>query len=206
MLKKISLLVLGVLFIGFVVWLGVKTNNDNTLIVWFGIAAAVIAPLGFSIIGYAFTADNQKIIKRLSKVPDIQKLILQSKTEEEKIQILERQRNDLLKIIELEAKQQSLIEREKTLIEDAIRILSQLNRIYREKDEIGANINSVNLNDNIKELRDRVNAARSGDLIFKIFGMVFRINKEVLNALPILGVSSITKIIQSIIVEKKDYK
>jgi hypothetical protein len=71
------------------VWLGLKTTSDAAFVVWFGLASAILAPTGIAMIGYAITGGQREVLQRLSKVPEIDKLISEAKTQEERIRLLE---------------------------------------------------------------------------------------------------------------------
>ncbi|AFY37488.1 hypothetical protein Lepto7376_1120 [[Leptolyngbya] sp. PCC 7376] len=77
----------------------------------FGISAAIVAPIGLTLLGYTISRDDSEMINNLSKVPEIEKLINQAKTEEEKIQVLEEERAKLTEIIRIEARRQATLDR-----------------------------------------------------------------------------------------------
>ena len=84
--------------IGGTVYLGFQSLKDNRFVIWFGIASATAAPVGLNLFTYAFSRTDREIIQQLAKVPEIERLIQQAKTQEEKIQVLEAEVHDLQKL------------------------------------------------------------------------------------------------------------
>ncbi|MFL6230441.1 MAG: hypothetical protein ACJ741_16845 [Pyrinomonadaceae bacterium] len=123
MIKRILTFLFGAGLIAVVVYLGLKARNDQSLVIWFGLAAAILVPSGFAAIGYAFTVTNRQVLERLSKVPEIERLITEARSQEEKIKLLEQERSRLAEIVELEARKQSLIFRKESLEQDGVRLL-----------------------------------------------------------------------------------
>ena len=60
-----------------------QSGKDNRFVVWFGIASATAAPTGLALLGYAISRSDDEIIQQLAKVPEIERLIEQAKTQEE---------------------------------------------------------------------------------------------------------------------------
>jgi hypothetical protein len=101
--KRILTLLIGLGLLGVVVYLGLIARSDQSYVVWFGIAAAILAPTGLAAIGYSLSAGNRQVLERFSKVPEIERLIGEAKSQEEKIRLLEQERARLIEIVELEA-------------------------------------------------------------------------------------------------------
>ena len=71
-----------------VVYLGILSGKHAKFVVWFGIASAIAAPLGLSLLAYAVFRGDREVIEGLSKVPEIARLISEAKTQEERIRLL----------------------------------------------------------------------------------------------------------------------
>jgi hypothetical protein len=123
--KIISALIATGLITG-TVYLGIQSGKDNRFVIWFGIASATAAPVGLNLFTYAFRRSDREIIQQLAKVPEIEKLIEQAKTEEEKIQVLEAERSRLAEIVKIESRRQAALDRIDSLEGDAVRILAEL--------------------------------------------------------------------------------
>ncbi|MBD1811188.1 hypothetical protein NDA07_05410 [Microcoleus vaginatus DQ-U2] len=123
--KIISLLIATVLISG-TVYLGIQSGKDNRFVIWFGIASAIAAPVGIGLFTYAFRGSDREIIQQLAKVPEIERLIEQAKTQEEKIQVLEAERSRLAEIVKIESRRQAALDRINSLHGDAVRILAEL--------------------------------------------------------------------------------
>jgi len=72
--KIISALIATGLITG-TVYLGIQSGKDNRFVIWFGIAAAIAAPVGLNLFTYAFSRSDREIIQQLAKVPEIERLI-----------------------------------------------------------------------------------------------------------------------------------
>jgi len=182
MVKRIVSLLLGLGLIATVVWLGLKTSNNQSLVVWFGLASAILAPTGFAAIGYSLTASNREVLKRLSRVPEIERLITTAKTQEEKIGALERERERLLEVVEFEARKESLTRRKSSLEQDGERILAELEAVDEELSSL--KINSGPVTQEIEKLQARIRARREGDLVFRVGSRYFVIKRETLIGIP----------------------
>jgi hypothetical protein len=168
------------------VYLGISSGKDNRFIVWFGIASATAtaAPVGLALFSYAISRSNGEIIQQLAKVPEIEKLISQAKTQEEKIQVLEKERSRLAEIIKIESRRQSALDRINSLEHDAVRILTELENLDRELILIDEQIGVSSISEEIRLLRERVKAREDGDVILRLGSKVYRINRDIIKALP----------------------
>lgn len=165
---KAILFLLGVAIIGAVIWLGFLTANNQSpkLVAIFGIASAVIAPIGLTLIGYIFTANDQDVINRLAKVPEIEKLITEASSQEEKIRLLEKQKQQLAEIIQFEARRQSLVNRKETNEREAVRLLDELMAIDTELSNLEINVSeNKEIAEALDTLRKRIAARQRGDII-----------------------------------------
>jgi hypothetical protein len=182
MVKRILSALLGSALIAFVIWLGLRTRTDQTLVVWFGLASAILAPLGILAIGYVFTASNQKILERLSKASEVEQLISTAKTYEEKVEALERERARLLEVVEFEARKESLTRRKRALENDGERILDELEAIDEELQSL--KIQTGPASDEIRRLQGRIHARQEGELIFRLGDRHFILKRETLRSMP----------------------
>lgn len=185
MIKRILSLLLGFGLIGVVIWLGLRTRNDQSLVIWFGLAAALLTPAGFAAIGYALTASNRQVLERLSKVPEIDKLITAAKTQEEKIRLLEEGRAHLLEVVEFEARKESLSGRKKSLEQDALRILNELKAIDAELSDL--KIYSGPVTEQIKTLQAWIRARQQGDLVIRVGSHHFILKRALFLMMPFGG-------------------
>jgi len=185
MIKRIFLLLFGAGLIASVVWLGLKTRDDPSLVIWFGLASAILTPLGFAAIGYALSASNRQVLERLSRVPQIADLIAAAKTQEEKIHLLEQERSRLLEVVQYEARKQSLDTRKGSLERDAVRILGELEAIDAELSDL--KIDSTPVTEEIQRLQARLHARQKGDLVFRIGSYDFILEREMFLSIPFVG-------------------
>jgi hypothetical protein len=166
------------------VYLGLQSGKDNRFVVWFGIASATAAPIGLALFGYAISRSDDEIIQRLSKVPEIERLIEQAKTQEEKIQVLEVERSRLVEIVKIESRRQAALDRIDSLERDAVRILSELENLDRELILIDERVGKSAISEEIRLLRERVKAREDGDVFLRLGSKVYRIDRDIIKALP----------------------
>ena len=185
-IKVISFL-FGIALLGAVIWLGFLTakNQSPQLVAVFGIASAIVAPIGLALIGYVFTANDQAVINRLAKVPEIEKLIAEAKSQEEKIRLLEKQKEQLAEIIQLETRRQSLINRKESNEREAIRLLDELKAIEAELSNLDITVNqNQEVAAALRALRERVDARRRKDIIFTLGTLSFSIGPDYFRGFP----------------------
>ncbi|HEY9814342.1 MAG TPA: hypothetical protein V6D20_00830, partial [Candidatus Obscuribacterales bacterium] len=153
MIKKIIAALIATGLVAGTVYLGIQSGKDNRFVVWFGIASATAAPVGLALFGYAISRSDDEIIQRLSKVPEIEKLIEQAKTQEEKIQVLEEERSRLAEIVKIESRRQAALDRMDSLARDAVRILAELENLDRELVLIDEQVGKSAISEEIQRLR-----------------------------------------------------
>jgi hypothetical protein len=145
----------------------------------------VVAPIGFVLIGYAFTSNHEEVVSRLAKVPEIEKLIAEAQSQEEKIQLLEKQKQQLAAVVQFEAKRQSLINRKETNEREAIRLLNELKAIDAELSELNITEGkNKEIEEELYALRERIAARQRGDIIFTIGGRIFVLESDIIRSLP----------------------
>ena len=138
--------------IGVVIYLGLKSGDDNKYIVPFGLTSALIAPMGLSALGYSIKRKDDTL-QKLAKISQIDELIEQAETEEEKIKRLKKEKDVLLDYIKNETKRISNIERKKILEADAKKILDEYKEVVEELNAMSnMEIDLENVSEEIQEL------------------------------------------------------
>ena len=151
-MKRIISAIIGILLIGAVIHLGLKSGDDNKYIVPFGLTSALIAPMGLSALGYSVKRKDDTL-QKLAKTPQIDELIEQAETEEEKIKRHKKEKDVLLDYIKNETKRISKIERKKILEADAKRILDEYKEVVEEINGMSnMEIDLENVSEEIQEL------------------------------------------------------
>lgn len=151
-MKRIISAIIGILLIGVVIYLGIKSGNNNKYIVPFGLTSALIAPMGLSALGYSVKRKDETL-EKLTKISQIDELIEQAETEEQKIKRLRKEKDVLLNYIKEETKRISKIERKKILEAEAKRILIEYKQVVNEiADMSNEEIDLGNVSEEIREL------------------------------------------------------
>ncbi len=148
-----------------VIYLGIKTTEDTSLVVWFGLASAIIAPIGLAMIGYGFRTDELKLFQELSKVPEIGNLIEKAKTQEEQIALLEQERKRLSQIIQVEARRQTLLSTKENLENDIDKVVKAYNATTEELKLIDHQIEESPAVKEMKKIQNRINERSRGKII-----------------------------------------
>ena len=160
--RKIISALIAIVLISGTVYLGIQSGKDNRFVILFGIAAAIAAPVGLNLFSYAISPSDREIIQQLAKVPEIERLIEQAKTQEEKIQVLEAERSRLAEIVKIESRRQAALDRIDSLEGDAVRILAELENLDRELILIDEQVDESAISEEIRRLRERIKAREEG--------------------------------------------
>lgn len=168
-----------------VLYLGVLSTDGNAkTVAWFGLAAAFVVPIAFSLIGLAFSGSKPDVFSRLERVPEIERLVAEAKTQEEKVRVLKEQEANLIATIETESRRQALRDRKAGLQREAGRILAEFDAVEEElalaeKPAPGEATSEV-----IKNLRKRIEARVRGDIILSVGKQTVVIDQEFFRAFP----------------------
>jgi hypothetical protein len=183
-LLRLAAALLALTLLAGVVYLGILSGRDAKYVVWFGIASAIVAPIGLTLFGYAFRSGERNLIQRLSKVPEIERLILEAKTQEDKIQLLEAERGRLVEVVKIESRRQAIRDRIESLENDAVRIIRDLKNLDAEARLIEEQITDSPVAEEIKALHERVRARQEGDVVIRLGRRVYRIDRDIIKAFP----------------------
>jgi hypothetical protein len=188
---KIITYVLGFLFLliavisYYFVTKGTISISIYTLAVTFSIALAIL----FFQVGRSIKTEST--INELSKVPHIKKLIVEAKTEEEKIKVLEEEKEKLVEHIEIESKRMFLIKRLEDLderLKDGYKLLTpllnEIDVLENELKQINDSYSSSITLKEIEKIRDRIEAKKEGKLFIKIGKKEYEIATQYLNFFP----------------------
>ncbi|HTC95967.1 MAG TPA: hypothetical protein VK699_21175 [Terriglobales bacterium] len=183
-LLRLSAALLALVLLAGVVYLGILSGRDNKFVVWFGIASAIVAPVGLALLGYALTRSNSELIQRLAQVPEIEHLVAEAKTQEEKVRVLEAEEARLVEIIQLESRRQAARDRTESLERDGVRIIQELDSLAEEMRFIDNSIGKSIASEEIERLRQRVRARERGDVILRFGTRTYAIDHDIITALP----------------------
>ncbi|MBD2773318.1 hypothetical protein [Iningainema tapete] len=186
-MKKFLSIVVGTALVVLIIWLGFRAAKDSNYVLWFGIASAIVAPIPFALFGYAFSGSDREVIKRLSRVPQIEELISQAQSQEEKIRILEEQRTRLEELVHYEAERLALENRKSSLERDAVRILDELEAVDKELKRLGILINQSAVGEQLQKLQERIEARRSGNIIIRLGKKDLIIDTQMFTVIPVYG-------------------
>jgi len=170
MLKKLLFFIIGLGLIAVVVFLGMKAAKNPSFVVWFGLSAAILAPTAFAVIGYGFRTDDRRLFKELAKVPEIDKLIKEAKTKEEKIALLEQERARLDEIIQVEARRQMLTAKQDSLEKEILRVLNDYKAVEAELKIMDIKIDESPAFQEIERIQQRIKDRRKGKVFVIKFG------------------------------------
>jgi hypothetical protein len=184
-IRRITAFAMGAILLAGVVWLGLKTTSDAAFVVWFGLASAILAPTGIAMIGYAVTGGQREVLQRLSKVPEIDKLISEAKTQEERIQLLEEERSRLLEAVQLETRRQTLLTRKASLEDEGTRVLDALVAVEDELRSLEVDIEASTVKEEIERLNERLRARQRGDIVVRLGDTYVEVSRDLVRSLPL---------------------
>jgi hypothetical protein len=176
--------VLGLALLAAVVFLGLHVNDGPFYVIWFGLASALVAPVALTALGTAFKRSDQRVLERLSKVPEIERLISEARTQEERIRLLDRERADLVRTIQQEARREALLARRDSLESDGVRVLAELDAIDAELRGSADTSTQSHANAEVTRLYERLRAERHGDVVIRLGAGYFTLNRDLMFALP----------------------
>lgn len=184
MIKRILLILIGALLLAIVIYLGWLASTTSSLVIWFGVASAILAPAGFALIGFALKSGENELLIKLSKVPEIQQLIEKAQTQEEKIKALEGERAHLEEVVKFEALRSTLLERKTSLERDGVLLLESLDSIEIQLEKIEVEVEASPDKDIIQKLRERIRLRQRGDIIMEFGSASIVVNTNRLQSLP----------------------
>ena len=184
MLKRIAIILVGIALLGAVVYLGWLASRNATLVIWFGVSSAILAPAGFALIGFALREGENDLLMKLSKVPEIQQLIEKAQNQEEIIRALESERKHLEAVVKFEALRTTLIEQKNSLEADAVRILESMASVDDQLERMEADVEDHPDKEVIKKLRERIRSRQRGDIIIEVGSTSISFNTIKLQGLP----------------------
>lgn len=184
LLLRIGATILALAILAGVVQLGILSGVSPEYVVWFGIASAIAAPVGLSLLSYALAHSDSDLIQQLAKVPEIERLVAEAKTQEEKARVLQAEQTRLAEVIRFESRRQATKDRIESLERDAVRILGELDNLDAEARSLEEAIGQSVVSEEIARLRERVRSRDRGDIQLRFGAKVYRIDRDIIKALP----------------------
>ena len=182
MIKRITATLIGISLLILVYYLGVKSVQDTNYVLWFGLASAIAAPIGLGLIGYSIK--RQDVLSELAKVPEIEKLTKEAKSQEEKIALLAKERANLAEIIKLESRRQALINRKELLENDGARIFEEIRLVEQEMKQLQITTEESIVTKELKMLHERIKAKEKGNIIIRIGSREFTLDRRFTYSFP----------------------
>ncbi len=205
MIKRFFAGLSGLLLLGGIVILGVFAYSDSFFIIWFGLATALLSSIIFVLLRYAIIGEGKAIslIKDMGKVPEMEKMILEAKTEAEGLRLLRGERERLIETVRYEVKKKALEERKNMLLKEEQAMLQEMNAINEE-------INSYNKVDDelsttqkeIKEMMQRLDQRKNGETLLPIGKVYVNIN-SLFGSLSYSIINMILPLVSAIVSKKK---
>ena len=180
LLRLLAFAIAAVLLAG-VIYLGMMSGSQPWIVPWFGIASAIGAPIGLSLLSYVFNAGT---ISSLRKIPQIDALVEEAESTEDRIVELKEARKDLVALIETEAHRQATLDRLERLEAEAGRLLGEFGALDTELATIGIHDEGAFARKAIEGLRDRVAARRRGDIVLEFGSRTFILERDLFARLP----------------------
>ncbi len=189
MIKRILALVLGFVLLVVLYLVGKNSADFPTAasVIWFGLASAILAPIGLGLLGYSILGSDRDELSKLTKVTEIERLINQAETEEEKLERLQDERRQLDTIIRFEVERRTLEARKESLEKMAEDTLEELQTIDQQLHDLGIKVEQGVTGEQIKQLQERIDAIANDDVIFRFGTKQILIRKKLLTNIPFYG-------------------
>jgi len=169
-LKRVLYVVVGLSLVAVVVLLGLRSADNPRFVLWFGLASAVLAPTAFFLFSIAWRSPDERLYSDLSRVPEIEKLIGEAKSQEERIALLEEQRARLNEIIQLEARRQTLVATREALEKDMDGLVAEYRAAGDELATIQAEVHDSPVLAEIERMQERIKLRKRGRVAVIKFG------------------------------------
>ncbi len=186
-MKRIIAFLVGLACITLVIFCGFQAVKNTTYVLWFGFASALIAPPGLALIGYSIFGSDRDILKRLSKVPEIKEIISRAETEEDRIRMLEQEREQLDQIVRYEAEMMALTSRKAALETSAASMLQELINVDARLEELNDKSDIGPATEQVMFLRARLKAHLNNDIVLRFGTRTLIFKRENFIALPLYG-------------------
>jgi hypothetical protein len=148
----------------------VAPTTENWWVALFGIAAAILAPVGLNVLTAVLRSPQDEALRRLAKAGDLERRIAEADTMEQKIDALRSERKRLDQVVVFEAHRLALENREDALHEEAARLAQDVERIGRElagineeRRRLGENVESSAVYDEVRALHGRLHSYSKGE-------------------------------------------
>ena len=163
---------IGVVFAGVVVWLGLltaKPHPDPAIIALFGIIAALLGPMAIFLLTESLPSKKGRALEQLAKAGEIEERVAKAETTEQKVKTLEAERRRLTTIIQFETRRQIIAERQAVLLSEVRRLdelagqmLAELTAIEAESRLLGQEIDNSSVRNEVVAVRKRLQRERTG--------------------------------------------
>jgi hypothetical protein len=134
-----------------------------------------------------FRAGEARVLRDLSRVPEIQTLVDEATTQQELVHALEQERLRLDEIVGLEARRQTIGARRDLLLDDASRIVEQLRALDSEAASLRIDVQSSAALPAIQDLQLRLNARQRGDLVLRFGNRAVIVPRSAIRGIPFSG-------------------
>lgn len=179
--------IFGLLLITSVAAFGFFAQGLPSFVILFGLASAILIPLGFAAIGFSLNAGSRLVTSKLAKVPEIDRLIAEAESQEERVKLLRVQRKRLLDVLEFETKLHALQARRNLLESNATNLLQELNGLDSQIATLDEQVAQSPLHGEVKQLQQRVMARHQRDIVLNAFGKQIVISREDISSVPFLA-------------------
>ncbi|MBC8753376.1 hypothetical protein H2O64_01755 [Kordia sp. YSTF-M3] len=152
-------IIIGLGLIGLSVWLFFLAKEDNTYLLLFGLATAVLIPIGITLTTYGFNFKNRETTNKLSqltKITEIDTLLNKAKSKEDQLELLKTEYQNLENNLRFNSEKIALQIRKEQLHKQAKEILKELGSIDKEIGIINSKFDDSNLPNEVQLLRERV--------------------------------------------------
>lgn len=155
-----------------VVLLGIQTAT-NPIPLWvaaFGLASAIIAPLGLSLVWSVVSWRQNEALRRLSVAGDLERRMAEAETYGEKVKALQKEEKRLALVVQFEARRMVLLDRRTALDNEVQELGERADEIYRELEAIENElrlldeaVDTSTVRADVRRIQEELRRLRSGE-------------------------------------------
>jgi len=184
---KAFIFLIGILLLGTVVFTGYYTTSHPTFVIWFGLVTAILMPFAIEALIYPFRTNDKdkKLMRALSTVPEIHKLIEEANDKASQIKALKKQQDELENLIAYESRRRTLIVEREIYLFQGRTALDGINKVDRQLEELAAE--AMAFPDELNALLEFVKQEEPDAISFKVGTKEISLKKAHFQGISIYG-------------------
>lgn len=184
---KAFIFLIGISLLGIVIFTGYYTKSHSNFVIWFGLVTAILMPFAIEALVYPFRSNDKdkKLMRALSTVPEIHKLIEEANDKTSQIKALKKQQDELENLIAYESRRRTLIVEREIYLFQGRTALEGINKVNRQLEHLATE--AMAFPDELKELLELVKEEEPDAISLKIGTKELSLKKAHFQGISIYG-------------------